>query len=62
MGARSDSGSAAAELQPKIWDGKGADGNPFTVYYQDGRWDYVNAHSLRPLDTKNLVTRITVWC
>jgi hypothetical protein len=39
-----------------------ADGNPFTVYYQDGRWDYVNAHSVRPLDANNRVTKVVVWC
>jgi len=39
-----------------------AHGNPFTVYYQDGRSDYVQAWSSRPLDTRNLVTKIVVWC
>jgi len=37
-------------------------GNPFTVYYQDGRWDYVAAWSQRKLDGTNLATMVHVQC
>lgn len=36
--------------------------NPFTVYYRDGRWDYVAGYTVRPLDTRNLVIKVVVWC
>ncbi|GAB3804843.1 hypothetical protein [Micromonospora zhanjiangensis] len=39
-----------------------ASGNPFTVYYQDGRWDYVAAWSQRTLDQNNLAVMVRVHC
>jgi hypothetical protein len=39
-----------------------ASGNPFTVYYQDGRWDYVAAWSQRTLDQRNLAVMVRVYC
>jgi hypothetical protein len=37
-------------------------GNGFTVYYQDGRWDYVAPWSQRSLDGTNLATMVRVYC
>jgi hypothetical protein len=37
-------------------------GNPFTVYYQNGKWDYVGAYSQRTLDGTNLATMVHVYC
>ncbi|MFI6662479.1 hypothetical protein ACIBL8_44030 [Streptomyces sp. NPDC050523] len=39
-----------------------ANGNSFTVYYQDGRWDFVAAWSERILDVTNIVTQVNVHC
>jgi hypothetical protein len=37
-------------------------GNGFTVYYQNGKWDYVAAWSQRTLDGTNLATMVRVYC
>jgi len=36
--------------------------NPFTVFYRDGRSDYVAGYTSRPLDYRNLVIKVVVWC
>jgi hypothetical protein len=37
-------------------------GNPFTVYYQNGTWDYVAPWTQRTLDGTNLATKVHVYC
>jgi hypothetical protein len=49
-------------LTPQSFYYARAAGNPFTVYYQDGRSDYVNANSARLLDPNNRVSKVVVWC
>ncbi|GAA0903433.1 hypothetical protein [Virgisporangium aurantiacum] len=39
-----------------------AQGNPFVVFYKDGRWDFVNAWSQRTLDGTNLAVVVHVYC
>jgi hypothetical protein len=39
-----------------------ANGNGFTVYYQNGKWDYTAPWTQRGLDNTNLATMVRVYC
>jgi hypothetical protein len=39
-----------------------ANGNGFTVYYQNGKWDYTAPWTQRTLDNTNLATMVHVYC